>query len=494
MAGRPSLLLAGGVVLFAAVGACLWLLVAHRSPPAVERASVAIAPSSAPSPPPRVVAKAAATPVASETRIRRGPLEPYEVLGNIECTMVEASRVDDIALVMLPTEDGARFSVVDSEGTALWDDVPFEPHYYGLGKQEDGTLVVGLADLRLGSKTFRPMDSPEPLRVYVGEVAVYETAKAWDFAVAGDGSSFAVHEPYGGGASRLVVHDLASGEERHFDLGTGKSRTNAYEADYMLDYTLDGREVVFTPAHADAQGIGDYAFYPVGDGRTKGVTVENSLSAVLVSSAEGYFVDRPADLQPDDQGHVWEVAKRRFDAASGTVEDVWRHRLRLGRFDGTMFVSDDGRWLGLDSWNLHVLDTETGDVAFSYPTVQRSEQLARLASLGEDASPADLGPIGSIWFRGDTMRFLRTFGNNMNCATPVGEEYDRTRYRRCVRYNRNRGRYREVVDVYDLNALAMDAQPAYRTATYRHEGGCVASTLPSRGLQSVDGKLAYLGG
>lgn len=257
----------------------------------------------APPAPARVVAEAPAMPAVSEP-IRRGPLAPYEVLGNIECTMVEASRVDDIALVMLPTEDGARFSVVDGEGTALWDDVPFEPHYYGLGKQKDGTLVVGLADLRLGSKTFRPMDSPEPLRVYVGEVAVYETAKAWDFAVARDGSSFAVHEPHGGGASRLVVHDLASGEERHFDLGTGKSRTNAYEADYMLDYTLDGREVVFTPARADAQGIGDYAFYPVGDGRTKGVTVENSRSAALVSSAEGYFVDRPAGLQPDEIGRA----------------------------------------------------------------------------------------------------------------------------------------------------------------------------------------------
>ena len=433
-------------------------------------------------------------PAVSE-HIRRGPLEPYEVLGNIECTMVEASRVDDIALVMLPTEDGARFSVVDDKGTAFWDDVPFEPHNYGLGKQEDGTLVVGLADLRLGSKTFRPMDSPEPLRVYVGEVAVYETAKAWDFAVARDGSSFAVHEPHGGGASRLVVHDLASGEERHFDLGTGKSRTNAYEADYMLDYTLDGREVVFTPAHADARGIGDYAFYPVGEGRTKGVTVENSLSAVLVSSAEGYFVDRPAGLQPDDQGRVWEVAKRRFDTASGTAEDVWRHRLRLDRFGGTMFVSDDGRWLGLDSWNFHVLDTQTGNVAFRYPTVQRSEQLARLASVvGEDASPADLGPLDGIWFRGDSMRFLRTFGNTSECATRPGEDFDPMRYRRCVRDRRNRGLYREVVDVYDLDNLTLDAQPAYRTETYRHEGSCVASALPSRGLQSVNGKLAYLSG
>ena len=427
-------------------------------------------------------------------RIRRGPLAPYEVLDNVECTMVEASRVSDIALLTLPTEDGARFSIVDDEGTAFWDDVPFKPHNYGMGKQKDGTLVVALGDLRLGSKTFRPMDSSEPLRVYVGEHVVYETAKAWDFAVARDGSSFAVHEPFGGGASRLVVHDLVAREERHFDLGTDKSPTNAYEADHMLDYTLDGREVVFRPAHADAMGVGHYAFYPVGEGRTRGITVENSWRAVLISSAEGYFVDRPADLQPDDQGRVWEVAKRQFDAASGTAEDVWRHQLHLDEFGGRMFVSEDGRWLGLNSWNFHVLDTETGNVAFKYPQVgQQAEQLARLARVvGEDASPSALGSLVSIWFRGDTMRFLRTFGDSMNCATPPGEDYDQMRYRRCVRDNRNRGRYREVVDVYDLNALALDAQPAYRTETYRHEGNCVASDLPNRGLQSVGGELAYL--
>ena len=429
-------------------------------------------------------------------RIRRGPLAPYEVLDNVECTMVEASRVDDIALLTLPTEDGARFSVVDGGGTAFWDDVPFKPHNYGLGKQKDGTLVVALGDLRLGSKTFRPMDSSEPLRVYVGEHVVYETAKAWDFAVARDGSSFAVHEPFGGGASRLVVHDLVAREEQHFDLGTEKSPTNAYEHDYMLDYALDGREVVlFTPAHADSMGKGHYAFYPVGEGRTRGVTVENSRGAVLVSSAEGYFVDWPADLEPDEQGRVWEVAKRRFDATSGTAEDVWRHRLHLNRFGGLMFVSDDGRWLGLKSWNFHVLDTQTGDVAFKYPTVgQQAEQLARLASVvGENASPSSLGGLGGVRFRGDTMRFFRTFGNNLNCATPPGEDYDQMRSRRCVRDNRNRGRYREVVDVYDLNALTLDAQPVYRIETYRHEGNCVASDVPSRGLQSIDGELVYFG-
>ena len=458
---------------------CLWLFADSRPPLQAEHDNGAKAPFLA----------------VPETAPLRA-LAPYEVLGNIECTLVGGlGATGEVAVVTLPTDAGARFSVIDGEGAVFWDDLPFKPHNYGLGRRNDGTLVVALADLRLGSETFRPMDSPERLRVYVGERMVYETAKAWDFTVARDGSSFAVHEPRGGGASRLVVHDLAAGTERHFDLGTLMTRTNAYEADYALDHTLDGREVVFMPAHADAQGVGHHSFYPVGEGRTRRVTVENSWSATLVSSAEGYFVDWPKDLETDEMGRVWEVAKRRFDAASGTAEDVWRHRLHLDRFGGRMFVSDDGRWLGLNSHHIHVLNTDAGEVVFKYPQMAPPlEQLERLASVvGDNASAADLGGLVSVGFRGDSMRFLRVFGQ-APCATPPGEEYDRVRYRRCVRDRRERGLYRAVVDVYDLNNLALDAQPVYRIQDYRREGNCVAGEAPNRGLQSVDGELAYLSG
>ena len=118
--------------------------------------------------------------------------------------------------------------------------------------------MVGLGDLRLNSKQSRPVDSPEPVRVYVGKQVVYDSDKAWDFIVAHDGSSFAVHEPLAGGASRLVVHDLELGRKRYFDLDTRLARVNAYEVDHMIDYTLDATEVMFLPAHGDARGMGTY--------------------------------------------------------------------------------------------------------------------------------------------------------------------------------------------------------------------------------------------
>ena len=113
--------------------------------------------------------------------------------------------------------------------------------------------------------------------------------------------------------------------------------------------------------------------------------------------------------------------------------------------------------------------------------------------VGDDASAADLGSIGSIGFRGGSIRFSRKFGQ-AGCANPPGEGFDRKRYRQCVRDRRERGLYRAVVDVYDLNNLALDAQPVRRVQNYSREGNCVAGETPGHGLQSVDGELAYLSG
>ena len=419
-----------------------------------------------------------------------GRLHPSDVLGNLECSMVPGrGSAAGTALVVLPHGPGARFSVVDGEGAVFGTEVPFRPNHLQLGRRRDGTPLVGLGALRLGSKRFRPLDSPEPVRVYLGRDLIYESDKAWDFRVARDASSFAVHEPTGAGGSRLVVRNLALGEERHFDLGTRMTPINAYESGHAMDYTLDGTEVVFQPAHADAWGKGAHYFYPVGEGRSQRVTVEGGLSALLVSSGMGYFVDPPAERSKPG---VWRVTKRRLDARAGTTEDVWQSTLDLTSFFGRLSVSDDGRWLGVHGWDFQVLNTETGETVFEYPTAGPKErQLAMLSSvLGEDPSPADLGDLTNITFRDDRMRFLRHFGS-LDCWTPPGEEYDDLRHRECVREHRERGRYKTVFDVYDLDTLAPDAQPMCRVEVYR-ESGCMAGDMPLRGLRDVAGTLTYL--
>ena len=426
----------------------------------------------------------------AEPSLELNALRPREVLGNLECTMMAGrGAASGSAVAVLATASGARFSVLDGAGTLVADTLPFRPHHYRLGRQKDGTPVVGLGDLRLNSKQSPPVDSPEPVRVYVGKHVVYDSDKAWDFIVAHDGSSFAVHEPLAGDSSRLVVHDLELGKERYFDLGTRWGTPNAYEPDHMIDYTLDAREIMFQPAHGDARGMGTYWFYPVDEGPVGRIVVEDGQSALLISSREGYFANRSEDLTPDRK---WRITRRTFDATNATTDVVWSRTLDLEKSDGSMSLSDNGRWLGVHGWDFHVLDAQSGNTVFRYRKVGYAAQhLPRLVSVvGKDASASDVGRLGNITFRGDRMMFFRQFGQ-LNCSTLPGEEYDDLRYRKCVRHHRKSGRYRTVFDVYDMTTITLDAQPTYRAEVYR-ETNCMEGNMPFRGLQSVGGELTYL--
>ena len=455
----------------------------------VERSSVADPSSAVVEPPSTPVA---VVPVPAPAPTYDGRLRPAEVFGNLECSLaLGRGAAAGTAVVAVPHGPATRFSVVDGEGAVFGGEVPFRANQLRLGMREDGTPLVGLGALRLNSKKFRPMDSPEPVRIHLGEQVIYESDKVFDFLVARDASSFAVHEPVGAG-SRLVVRNLELGEERHFDLGTQMRSNDAYESAHAMNYTLDGKQVVFEPAHGDAWGRGNHYFYPVGEGRSQRITVKDVFSALLVSSGEGYFVEPPEE---NPRGGVWRVTKRRMDARMGAVEDVWHSTLDLTDFDGRLSISDDGRWLGVHGWDFEVLDTSTGRVVFEYPTAGQAErQMAMLASvIGDEPSRAAIGDLTNITFRDGQMWFLRHFGSH-DCHTPPGEEYDDVRYRQCVRDHRLQGRYRTVYDVYDLDTLAPESQPMYRAEVYR-ETNCMPGMpgdFPLRGLRDVAGTLTYL--
>ena len=288
-----------------------------------------------------------------------------------------------------------------------------------------------------------------------------------------------------------MVPDL--GRQSHFDLDFGAD--SAYDMPYAPKYTLDGTEIMFEPATADARGLGVYWFYPVEEGPVRRIAVEGGNSALLTSSGEGYFVDQPEDLKPNERRSVWRVTRRRFEAATGATADVWQRRLDLRSFGGDLSLSEDGRWLGVHGWRFEVLNTASGGTVFSYPTVGNlKERVARLGSVvGEAASGADLGTLGNIRFMGDKLLFFRQFGSaeRANCFAQSGAQYDAIRIRKCLRENRLSGRSRAVYDVYDMNGIAPDAQPAYRADVYL-ETSCMEGNLPFRGLQDVDGELAYL--
>ena len=303
-----------------------------------------------------------------------------------------------------------------------------------------------------------------------------------------------------------LVHDAAA-----------LSPADAYEGGSSLAYALDNTEIkLYLPQPFDAAtGNGTYWFYPVGDGPTRRIKVEGHRSAVLVSSREGYFADKPKDLKPDEHRKVWRIAKRRFDFATGTPKDVWSRKLDLGEyFDDTLFVSSNGKWLGVmtrsQRWSrtsgpfvsrldmsvrdFHALNAENGDTVFRYSTVGHLEQqLARLVDVvGADASASDLGSLDDISFKGDNMMFHRTFGQR-DCSTPPGEEYDDIRYRKCTREHRENGSFKAALDVYDMNTITLDAPASFRSEVYS-EIICMPRDAILGGLRDDNGTLTYLRG
>ena len=490
---RPHKWLFGALAL-GVVAAGLWLLRGPSEDPLLDAAPADAPPPADPpaaeSPEPAPVAMPARS--AARDPPYYGELRPAEVLGNLECGMVPGwGAAAGTALVVVPHGPGAKFSVVDRDGTVFGDTVPFRPNHYSLGRREDGTPLVGLGARRRKSDQFWPPDSPEPVHIYFGGQLIYESNKAWDFLIARDASSFVVYEPSGGGASRLVVRDLTSGEERHIDLGTGLTPTN-HRPLPVIDYALGGQEIVVQQREGRyTSGRGTYWFYPLGEGRPKRITIQQGdydFNALVVSSREAYFTEQ-------SDRDVWGITKRRLDASAGTTEDLWHNVLGLRSGISRLSISDDGRWLGVHDRNFHMLNTENGESVFEYPRAAGTEdrQLAMLSSvLGPDASPVDIGDLLTITFRGNGMWFLRHFGS-LKCKELLGEwePYDTVRFRQCVRDHRERGLYKAVYDVYDLDTLAANSQPAYR-AEISEDTSCMEGNMPLRGLQNVDGKLTYL--
>jgi hypothetical protein len=323
------------------------------------------------------------------------------------------------------------------------------------------------------------------VQIYHDDLLVYETDKARDFGVSSDGSSFFVHEPAPGGASRLLVRNLDRGTQEEFDLGTRMTPVSDYSRDHTVSYSLDGSEAVFHSSQDDASGRGVYYFYSVEDGRRR-------RAAMLTSSEIGYFVGLPDELDPRDYGEVWQVTKRRLDLSRGETEDLWSRRVESREHHGDLSISQNGRWLGMKGWDYKVLDTETGETIFSFPYAgDPPAKLARLAPvLGEGATEEDMGRQGSMRFKGDVLVGYRKYGNTDPCSTKPGEQYSAVKRRECIKSLRLQGLYREYFDIYDMNSIELDSSPAFTTQVYS-ESNCMPSDGQWRGLLDIDGKLAY---
>lgn len=436
-------------------------------------------------------------------------LTPGEVVDNADCTMLAGrGRASDAAIVVVPSPSGAQFAVLDGNGEVFGDALSFLPHQLHVGRQADGTLVAGLGDLRLNSRVFREPDTPEPVRIYVDGQIAYETPKALNFAIAPDGSSFYVHEPMAGGASRLVVRNLDLGNETHFDLGTGYAPASAYDSGYEVRYAKGSEEVVF--ARGGDNGRGLYQFYSVADEVVRSIRIgstnrsiadvnvdieidDDVFMARMVSSEEGYFAYSPDAVSTGSTGtpEPWRIFRRRFGFdEEPSFTEVWSRQIDLRGYAGTMVESDDGRWLGLRAWDFVLLDAATGETVFEFPKVDDEGQLQRLASvLDEDATVVDAGTVTSESFRGDQLLMYRKIGSTRSCNAKAMNGLDQ--YYECIADLRRRGIFRTVLDVFELNTIGLDSQPRFRVE-YDARNQCATGDFPLRGLQVHDGRLTFL--
>ena len=436
-----------------------------------------------------------------------GAFVPGEVIDNPDCRMLAGrGSASDVALVVVPTEKGSHFAVLDGRGEVFSDRLPYMPHHYQLGKRADGSVLVGLGDLRLNSKVFRDPAAPERMRIYMDGQVIYENAKAWQFAVAPDGSSFYVHEPLAGAASRLVVRNLDHRTEQHFDLDSSYTPHNDHESGFGSAYSTGSREVMFSPVYEYGRGV--HRFFPVVEGEVREVHVARDIreqmhggsedrvridgvsGAVFASSEEGYVAMPPSWRGQYWRGRQpWRIERRNLDHDADTTSVVWSREVDLDHFSSSMTLSGDGAWLALRAWTFKVLDTASGETVFEYPKVDKRAELARLGSvLGPAATVSDVGGVTNEYFRDNRLVFFRQVGiaSTRTCSGKRGEAYDD-----CISDLRKRGVYNSMVDVFEMDGIQMDSQPDFRREVGR-DNLCASGDYALRGLQVHDDRLTFL--
>lgn len=407
----------------------------------------------------------------------------------------------DTVLFVLQGPNEGRFLVRDKAATLFGDDLPFHPQLYAIGKRADGGVLAVLGDMRIHDRESQAPQLHGHARVYLDGQIIYEHEQLWNFGVASDGSSFYVVEPLAGGTSRLVLHNLDSGEEHHFDLGRRMTYFDNHGRPYGVHYSSSMSEVVFAPdQEIENSPRGTYWFYAEDGSGPRVVNIlsvdvphpsDDSLSNVdprqvrdepilhggvlrahpdrvhFVSSELAYHL---VDYSRDGSGMfgVRKSAYRGYGEDGGPQRtDLWSWKMR-GSYPHGLVVSDNGSWVAVeDRHRVWALDADTGELVFAFPTTRdlsttlpadsknpvvrqshlydayRMAALERLRTiLGPDAMVGHVGGrSGYLRLRGDWLMMSRSFGQG-----------PRTRY---------------FHDVFDLSSTGVDGPPLSRIPANR---------------------------
>ena len=101
-------------------------------------------------------------PVRSAPTSSLAELTPGDVMGNLDCIMRSGTgQGRDMAVVLVPAEDGLRFAIVDGSGIVFSDKLPFHSiRHSSLARRPDGSVLAG----------FGGADPPSSVRAFPGDL------------------------------------------------------------------------------------------------------------------------------------------------------------------------------------------------------------------------------------------------------------------------------------------------------------------------------------
>ena len=415
------------------------------------------------------------------------PAHPYfhpeKVLGNPECRQhLGLGPSSDVAVVLLPTQEGARFAAVDASGILHAGTLPFFPERYTVARREGGSVITAFGPARFEGDEIPPIDGLPPLdyalpmRVYLGDQTIFENDHIWDFGLANDGSSFYVIQPVAGETSRLTIHNLDTESTHHYDIGhlypklerwKRWERTSNEESNYYIRYSLDYGELMFVPAFL---GVGTHHFFPTSsDAREpRKISVSDDEGAVFstfASSREGYFL-----LGNNDRFGPRVVIRREYSWPSGQAQtETWKKTLSDGSpHSYLLHLSQDGSRMLLFGDEIQLLDTANGETLFLFPRDDLKDQLPRMSRiLGPDATEEQVGTVVVADFHENQLVLFRELSSSQ--AASEGFAYD----------------------LFDLDTIELDSGPSRRVTT-NADVPCESGDHFLRGLQEHDGRLTFL--
>ena len=429
--------------------------------------------------PSSVAGKESGTDLASES----DPLLEEDLSRQaIDCQLIEGrdNQQDRLAAVVTSDRTTSLVTVVDGDGTLLSRDIHFRPNSVNVVRRSDGSILLGIGDTRKNSKEFRDPGSAEPIVVAHNNEVLFESDKAFEFGLAGDGSSFYAVEPTAAGTSRMIVRNIDAGTENHFDLGSMWAANND-ELAYHASYLPTNEAVMVAPS--DPATPGERYFFSSSSDRVTTITPPSSPNHVATTF-----------LSPDSAVLVRRIGDNRYlvsraqlaPEASASDEKGWNRELALDQFYGRVSLSDDGNWIVLHAWRTVVLSTATGSTVFQWPVAgDRDEEERRISgSLPADTiDDGDLGAVTGVSIRNGRLLLHRTMGLDAfsDCHNQADPNECMANARREVR---------EYLDVFEMSDIDVDSGPDFRMEL-SDQLGC-SENVPSVGtLDTVDGRVVY---